>query len=203
MATVFREARPDLSELTFQDMSGCEPNKWREEEHLQILASMLHARVSVWPVELLQTELRLNEDAVLHFGDPTCATQLHLLHWTRDSRGFHFDVLQRPCPNVIGESHVISSTETAAQIYQGRGGAARTTSCTDLCADLDAHMTAREPVSPDVITGCYEHLRASCQSRDDDDIYSLYHATKTDVHLLSQGTPLGVLEEENRAVPEL
>ena len=103
----FREVRPHLSEFMLQDMSGCEPNKWGEEEHLQILSNMLNIRVSVWPVELLKADLLLNEDAALHFGDPTCATQLDLLHWTRDCRGLHFDVLQRPCPNAISESDVI------------------------------------------------------------------------------------------------
>ena len=56
-------------------------------------------RVSVWPVELSRLVLAVQEQCVLHFGDPNSAHHIDLLYWTRNSSGLHFDVLLR-CPEL-------------------------------------------------------------------------------------------------------
>ena len=80
-----------------QQLSVCAVDTWGDEGNLALLADVFDFHVSVWPVEMSLPVLSLQQDHVLHFGDPQpqSQTRLDVLHWTRNSHGLHFDGLLR------------------------------------------------------------------------------------------------------------
>ncbi len=90
----FRQARPDTTVQELQAITPCPPSEFGDERHLGLLAQFLDVQVTVWPVELLRPEQGLQEESALRFGAHNASTHLELVHWCRDMRGLHFDILK-------------------------------------------------------------------------------------------------------------
>ena len=114
--------RPEMRVEDMQQLSGCAADTWCDESNLALLADVFHLHVSVWPVEMTLAVLSLQQDHVLHFGDPQSQNRLDLLHWTRNSHGLHFDVLLRNHGSLQTETGVHVSEEPASETHAESSG---------------------------------------------------------------------------------
>ena len=94
-----RTVCPEIPVQALKKIAGCAPGIWGEEHHLKHVADKLGLYMSISPVELLRLDLGVQEDKILNFGDPSASVRLDMLHWTRDCRGVHFDVLRKREPD--------------------------------------------------------------------------------------------------------